>query len=248
MKPFIIFCVFYTLFLNNNYAQQSKKIKGFVKNNEAQTLSSTIIYNCNLQQTFSANQYGAFVIEASIGDSLIVSRMGYRTDTLMVSKAVYYETINFEIILKRKEIQLKDVTINYRHKFDSMAKISAEIMKHDVLLNNNDRAKNMKDMAKINEITILPIGIGVNGLIYKTWYNFSKQGKSNEKLLTLIKLYNESVKIDDKISIEFIMKITKVNQTKAEQIKKYCIKPKLLKLNDYNDYDLIQALIDCAHE
>lgn len=246
MKSIIIFFVFYTLFLSNNIAQQSKKLKGFVKNNEGQILSFTLIYNSNSQQTFSANQYGAFVLEANIGDSLVVSRMSYQTDTFVVSKAVYYEAVNCEIILKRKEILLKDITINYRHKFDSMAKLSAEIMKHDVLLNNHDRAKNMKEMAKINEITILPFGIAAQGLIYKTWYKFSEAGKSNEKLLKIISIYNESVKLDDKLSIEFIMKITGVNEKKAEFIKTNCIKTKLLGNSNYNDYDLILALKACA--
>ena len=244
MKSIIIFFVFYTFFLSNNIAQQSKKLKGFVKNNEGQTLSFTLIYNSNSQQTFSANQYGAFVLEANIGDSLVLSRMSYQTETFVVSKAIYYEAINFEIILKRKEILLKDVTINYRHKFDSMAKLSAEIMKHDVLLNNHARVENIKEMAKPKLISTG--GIGVEGLIYKTWYKFSQAGKSNEKLLKIISIYNESVKLDDKLSIEFIMKITGVNEKKAEFIKTNCIKSKLLGNSNYNDYDLILALKACA--
>lgn len=244
MKSIIIFFVFYTLLLSNNIAQQSKKLKGFVKNNEGQTLSFTLIYNSNSQQTFSANQYGAFVLEANIGDSLVLSRMSYQTETFVVSKAIYYEAINFEIILKRKEILLKDVTINYRHKFDSMAKLSAEIMKHDVLLNNHARVENIKEMAKPKLISTG--GIGVEGLIYKTWYKFSQAGKNNEKLLKIINIYNESVKLDDKLSIEFIMKITGVNEKKAEYIKTNCIKSKLLGNSNYNDYDLILALKACA--
>ncbi|MCF8428738.1 MAG: hypothetical protein K9G64_01290 [Bacteroidia bacterium] len=244
MKSIVILFVFYIFLLNNNMAQQSKKIKGFVKNNEGQTLSFSIIYNCNSLQTFSANQFGAFAIEASIGDSLVVSRMNYKTDTFVVSKAVFYETINFEIILKRKEILLKDVTINYRHKFDSMAKLSAEMMKHDVLLNNHARVENIKEMAKPKLISTG--GIGVEGLIYKTWYKFSEAGKSYEKLLKIISIYNESVKLDDKLSIEFIMKITGVNEKKAEFIKTNCIKTKLRGNSNYNDYDLILALKACA--
>lgn len=244
MKSIIIFFVFYTLLLSQNIAQQSKKLKGFVKNNEGQTLSFTLIYNINSQQTFSSNQYGAFVLEANIGDSLVLSRMNYKTDTFIVSKAIYFETINFEIILKRKAILLKDVTINYRHKFDSMAKLSAEMMKHDVLLNNHARVENIKEMAKPKLISTG--GIGVEGLIYKTWYKFSQAGKNNEKLLKIISIYNESVKLDDKLSIEFIMKITGVNEKKAEFIKTNCIKNKLLGNSNYNDYDLILALKECA--
>ncbi|MFZ4796742.1 MAG: hypothetical protein ACOYMA_04560 [Bacteroidia bacterium] len=238
MKKWSLFSIFMLLLLSNNMAQQSKKLKGFVKNNEAQTLSFSIIYNCNSLQTFSANQFGAFAVEANIGDSLVVSRMNYKIDTFVVSKAVFYETTKFEIILKRKEILLKDVTINYRHKFDSMAKLSAEMMKHDVLLNNHARVENIKEMAK-------PVSI-LNGLIYRTWYRFSDEGKNNEKLLKIISIYNESVKLDDKLSIEFIMKITGVNEKKAEFIKTNCIKSKLLGNSNYNDYDLILALKECA--
>lgn len=244
MKKVNLFFVFLLLLLGETKAQQSKFLKGFVKNEEAQTLSFSIIYNCNSLQTFSANQFGAFVVEANIGDSLVVSRMNYKTDTLIVSKAIFYETIKFEMVLKRKTILLKDVTINYRHKFDSMAKLSAEMMKHDELLNNHARVENIKEMAKPKLISTG--GIGVEGLIYKTWYKFSQAGKSNEKLLKIISIYNESVKLDDKLSIEFIMKITGVNDKKAEYIKTNCIKSKLLGNSNYNDYDLILALKECA--
>jgi hypothetical protein len=244
MKSVIIFVLFYTLLFSNNIAQQSKKLKGFVKNNEGQTLSFTLIYNSNSQQNFSANQYGAFVLEANIGDSLMVSRMNYQTDTFVISRAVYFEIMNFEIILKRKEILLKDVTINYRHKFDSMAKLSAQMMKRDVLLNNHARVENIKEMAKPKLISTG--GIGIEGLIYKTWYKFSKAGKSNEKLLKIISIYNESIKLDDKLSIEYIMKITGVNELKAEFIKNNCIKTKMIGNSNYNDYDLMLALKACA--
>ena len=42
MKSIIIFFVFYTFFLSNNIAQQSKKLKGFVKNNEVDHISFDI--------------------------------------------------------------------------------------------------------------------------------------------------------------------------------------------------------------
>jgi len=244
MKKLKLFVVFLLLLLGETKAQQSKFLKGFVKNEVAQTLSFSIIYNCNSFQTFSANQYGAFVVEANIGDSLVVSRMNYQTDTFIVSKAIYFETIKFEMVLKRKSILLKDVTINYRHKFDSMAKLSAQMMKHDVLLNNHARVENIKEMAKPKLISTG--GVGVEGLIYKTWYKFSKAGKSNEKLLKIISIYNESIKLDDKLSIEYIMKITGVNELKAEFIKNNCIKTKMIGNSNYNDYDLILALKACA--
>jgi len=244
MKKLKLFVVFLLLLLGETKAQQSKFLKGFVKNEVAQTLSFSIIYNCNSFQTFSANQYGAFVVEANIGDSLVVSRMNYQTDTFIVSKAIYFETIKLEMVLKMKSILLKDVTINYRHKFDSMAKLSAQMMKHDVLLNNHARVENIKEMAKPKLISTG--GVGVEGLIYKTWYKFSKAGKSNEKLLKIISIYNESIKLDDKLSIEYIMKITGVNELKAEFIKNNCIKTKMIGNSNYNDYDLILALKACA--
>jgi hypothetical protein len=42
------------------------------------------------------------------------------------------------------------------------------------------------------------------------------------------------------------MKITGVNEKKAEFIKTNCIKSKLLGNSNYNDYDLIMALKECA--
>lgn len=222
-----------------------KTLKGFVKNSELQTLSFTIIYNNNTKQTYSANEFGAFVIQAAIGDSLIVSRLAYKTDTVVVSAKVFYETISFVITLNRQDVRLKDVNVRRRHKNDSLAAAVAEIMKHDTLLNNNRRKENYREMARPK--LILQSGIGVEGLIYRTWYKHSKQGKNNEKLLNIINLYNHSVQLDDKLSIEYIMKVTGVSEKKAEYIKRYCVKSKLLK-KDYNDYDIIVALKECALE
>ncbi len=225
-------------------AQQSKELKGFVKNDIGQTLSFSIIYNTNTKQTYSANQFGAFVMEASLGDSLLVSRISYKADTVLITKAIFYEIKPFDIILKRKETILRDVRVNSRHKNDSLAKVYANLMKHDTLLNNNKKAENAREMAKPKLIS--NGGIGVEGLIYKTWYKYSEAGKSNEKLLKIISIYNESVKLDDKLSIAFIMKTTGVNEKKAEFIKTNCIKTKLHGNSNYNDYDLILALKACA--
>lgn len=225
-------------------AQQSKELKGFVKNDIGQTLSFSIIYNTNTKQTYSANQYGAFVIEASLGDSLLVSRISYKADTVIITKAIFYEIKPFDIILKRKETILRDVRVNSRLKNDSLAKAYANLMKHDTLLNNNKKAENAREMAKPKLIS--NGGIGVEGLIYKTWYKFSDKGKSNEKLLKLVEMYNQSVKIDDKLSIDYIIKVTGVNAKKAEWIKDYCAKNELLKIRNFNEYDLIMVLRKCA--
>lgn len=225
-------------------AQQSKELKGFVKNDIGQTLSFSIIYNTTTKQTYSANQYGAFVMEAGLGDSLLISRISYKSDTFIITKAIFYEIKPFDIILKRKEITLRDVNVNARHKNDSLAKAYANLMKHDTLLNNNKKAENAREMAKPKFIS--NGGIGVEGLIYKTWYKFSDKGKSNEKLLKLVEMYNQSVKIDDKLSIDYIMKVTGVNAKKAEWIKDYCAKNALLKIPNFTDYDLILVLRQCA--
>lgn len=228
-------------------AQQNKELKGFVRNEIGQTLSFSIIYNTNTKQTYSANQFGAFVIEASLGDSLLISRISYKANTVIVTKTIFYEIKPFDIILKRKETILPDFRVNPRFKNDSLAKAYAHIMKHDTLLNNNDRALNMRQMSKINEIDVTSGGgIAVRGLINKLWYNFSDKGKSNEKLLKLLELYNQSVKIDDKLSVDYIIKVTGVSTKKAEWIKNHCAKTALLKFQDFNEYDLIMVLKQCA--
>ncbi|MFA9212853.1 MAG: hypothetical protein ACEQSR_03295 [Candidatus Methylacidiphilales bacterium] len=242
MKQF--FTTLFIFFTSFVFAQQSKELKGFVKNEIGQTLSFSIIYNINTKQTFSANQFGAFVMEASIGDSLLITRISYKADTVIIAKTIFFEVKPFEIILKRKETILRDVNVSSRYKNDSLAKAYANLMKHDTLLNNNKKAENAREMAKPKLIS--NGGIGVEGLIYKTWYKFSDKGKSNEKLLKLVEIYNQSVKIDDKLSIEYIIKVTGVSAKKAEWIKDYCAKNALLKMPNFTDYDLILVLKQCA--
>lgn len=238
------FTTLFIFFSSLVFAQQSKELKGFVKNEIGQTLSFSIIYNINNKQTFSANQFGAFVIEASIGDSFLITRISYKADTVIITKPIFFEVKPFEIILKRKETILRDVNVTSRYKNDSIAKAYANLMKRDTLLNNNKKAENAREMAKSKLIS--NGGIGVEGLIYKTWYKFSNRGKSNEKLLKLSELYNQSLKIDDKLNINYIIKVTGVNTKKAELIKEYCAKNALLKMPNFTDYDLIIVLRKCA--
>jgi hypothetical protein len=239
-----ILTMLFTFLIMPVIAQQSKELRGFVKNDIGQTLFFTIIYNTNSKQIYSANQFGAFTIEANIGDSLLISRISYKADTIIITKNIYFEIKPFDIILSRKETILRDVKVSSRYKNDSMAKAYANLMKHDTLLNNNNRAKNNREMAKPK--VMFSNGIILEGLIYKTWYKFSEKGKNNEKLLKMIALYNQSLKIDDKLSIDFIMKVTGVNQKKAEWIKENCAKTVLLKNPNYSEYGLILVLKQCA--
>ena len=186
---------------------------------------------------------------ASIGDSLLVSRLAYKTDTFIVSKAIFYEIKPFDIFLKRKENLLKDIKVNSRYRNDSIAEAYANLMKHDTLLNNNNRAKNMKQMSKISDITFISSGgIAVTGLINKVWYHLSDKGKSNEKLLQIITLYNKNIEIDDRVPLDLVEKVTGLSSIKAQFLKQNCIKNKLLLLSNYNDYDLIQIIKKCAEE
>jgi hypothetical protein len=242
----LLFCI---LFIGKSMAQETKILKGFVRNAEKQTLSFTIIFNLNTQKSITANEFGAFQLMASIGDSLLVSRLAYKTDTFIVSKAIFYEIKPFDIFLKRKENLLKDIKVNSRYRNDSIAEAYANLMKHDTLLNNNNRAKNMKQMSKISDITFISSGgIAVTGLINKVWYHLSDKGKSNEKLLQIITLYNKNIEIDDRVPLDLVEKVTGLSSIKAQFLKQNCIKNKLLLLSNYNDYDLIQIIKKCAEE
>ena len=241
-----IITIIFSLLINNLLAQQAKVLKGFVRNSEKQTLSFTIIFNLNTQKSITANEFGAFQLMASIGDSLFVSRLAYKTDTFIVSKAIFYEIKPFDIFLKRKENLLKDIKVNSRYRNDSIAKAYANLMKHDTLLNNNKKAENIKEMSKPKLIS--NGGIGVEGLIYKTWYKYSDKGKSNEKLLQIITLYNKNIEIDDRVPLDLVEKVTGLSSIKAQFLKQNCIKNKLLLLSNYNDYDLIQIIKKCAEE
>jgi hypothetical protein len=241
-----IITIIFSLFISNLFAQETKILKGFVRNAEKQTLSFTIIFNLNTQKSITANEFGAFQLMASIGDSLLVSRLAYKTDTFIVSKAIFFEIKPFDIFLKRKENLLKDIKVNSRYRNDSIAKAYANLMKHDTLLNNNKKAENIKEMSKPKLIS--NGGIGVEGLIYKAWYKYSDKGKSNEKLLQIITLYNKNIEIDERVPLDLIEKITGLSSIKAQFLKQNCIKNKLLLLSNYNDYDLIQIIKKCAEE
>jgi hypothetical protein len=248
----ILICTCFILLNNFLISQQTKNLKGFVRNSENQTLSFTTIYNIQTNQTISANEHGAFTLSASIGDSLILSRLSYQTDTFIITKEIFYEVLVFTIVLKRRNNLLKDVKVNGRIKNDSMARAFAEIMKRDTLLNNQKRKENMKQMAKTkinnNILDSTLIGISIDGLINTIWYKTSKKGKDNEKLLRLVSMYQQSLKIDDKLNTNYIIKVTGVDEKKAEWIKENCAKQALLKRSSFNEYDLILVLKECAQE
>ncbi len=230
--------IFILMFAFTNSYAQSFEMKGFIRNSEGNTLSYINIENLKKHSKTISNKFGAFRIQVNLGDSIEFHAIGYQNQIHIVSKSSQNEILN--IVMNVKTYPLN--TFNYKKKKnDSLARMYAGIMKKDSLLNDITRYTKFPKKAVLS----IENGLVLRGLITQIWYNTSKKGKEMERLKLLSALYQEELKAEDKLNIDFITQVCKVDIETAEEIKKYC-KPGTKYVLMANEYDLAVFLMNCA--
>lgn len=221
----------------NSYAQ-SFEIKGFTRNSEGNTLNYINIENHQTRLKTISNKFGAFKILVNLGDSIEFHAIGYQSFVFVVKENNSSEVLNIKMIEKTYPLK----TYNYKkNKNDSLARVYASLMKKDSLLNDFTRYTKFPKKAVLS----LENGLVLRGLITQIWYNTSKKGKEMERLRLLSQLYQEEVKVEDKLSTEFIIQVCKVDIETAEEIKKNC-KPGTKFVLLANEYDLAVYVMNCS--
>ena len=87
--------------------QQKKSIKGVVKDESGLPLIGVNVYNKNSSDGTITDLYGAFVVEAKMGDEIDFSYIGYAPQSIKVSAS----TSTLNIVLKEDTEVLEEVVV-----------------------------------------------------------------------------------------------------------------------------------------
>ncbi|MGV8877930.1 MAG: hypothetical protein ACOH2A_02740 [Sphingobacteriaceae bacterium] len=222
-KSWMFFFLITGMFLQHTLAQE-KRVQGIIFDLDSkERIAKVYLYNLRSNQGIYNNLKAEFTIPVQVNDSIIISKPGYRNDTVKVANQSA-----LIIYLKRTSIVLREVSIR------------------DSMLNPEKRLKNTKDQfAKIygalSNRDLLSMGNGQSGagLSIDALYNiFSRQGKNARKLEKIIdRDYREHI-IDYKFNRNFVASITGLTDPAlSDFLFKY--RPGYYFVMKVSDYDLI---------
>lgn len=220
---------------NTQQAQaQSKLFYGFVISDENAVpvqLASVLVVPKGTKTV--SNRKGYFRIEVQPSDTIRISAVGFETLFLPVGESWKGTSDTLTIMLSSNTYNLKPVTViasNARR--DSIARVAAEILKSDPLLNNYDRILNR------------PRGGGLSGVITEMYYEFSKAGQDMVKFEQFVRYYREQQIIDTKYNKEIVKRVTRLDDYFLDDFIIFC-RPDRQFVLTAPDYDIYKHILDC---
>jgi hypothetical protein len=221
--------------INPNHVQaQTKLFYGFVISDENAVpvqLASVLVIPKGTKTL--SNRKGYFKIEVQQSDTIRISAVGFETLFLPVGEGWISTSDTLTIMLSSNTYKLNTITIvasNARR--DSIARVAAEILKNDPLLNNYDRVLNR------------PRGGGLSGVITEMYYEFSKAGQDMVKFEQFVKYYREQQVIDTKYNKEVVKRITRLDEFFLDEFIIFC-RPDRQFLLTAPEYDIYKHILDC---
>ncbi len=186
-------------------------------------LDGAVVKNLNLKMYAVSNAEGAFTLKLNNGDTLAISSVGFKTDTL-----IYHEQSSLLITLKPLSNILKEVVIK-DFKIDPLEKFN----------------KNKEDYKQIYRIgddkgwLMLGIGFAIN--IDKLYSLLGREGKNARKLQkTLLNDYYADI-VDSRFSKSLVTKYTGYH---GQQLDNFMIdnRPTYDFIKHASDYDIIKYI------
>lgn len=223
-------------------SSQSRIIHGLlISDANAGALPLANILNKSTQKRYLTNRQGYFHIPVATSDSFIFTSVGF--DPLLISGAELLKPASDTLILMMHtgSYVLNDVTIVYSNrKRDSIARIVADIIRHDTLLNNNDRIfKRPRGGPGTSNGSL-----GISGPITELYYQFSKEGKDMVHFEQFVSYYREVQEADKRYNRKVIRKVTGLAEEHIDDFILYCKMDRKF-IIDATDYDLIKAIKTC---
>ncbi len=246
-------CIFMFGLWSNSLIAQETNIKGIITNESNKAILFANIVVKPSGKTYNTNNFGAFVLKAMYGDTILISAISYRNISIPVN---FKDDTLLRIVMRRQ----KETPIPKR-KFadrDSFAIKAAQTLKTDPLLNNYDKIKKWPGKKvefttiHIGTITTFPgayevpaNGCAITGVISSLWYKYSDRGKEMQKTLHLLDLYKQEMKANERLTLDFVIAGLACNEALAKKIIDNCKLSNEFIIKS-NDYDLIEALKKCA--
>lgn len=205
---------------------QSKAIDGVVVSGDG-FVSGATVFNKNLHIRVTSDLHGGFSIIARQGDTLLVSKKDFKTDTVVAKKA---ESIIVKIkpaSLLLKEIQIKDSPLTPEAKYRQNQQAY-----HEIYRIGDDK----------NMVVITPIGIGLN--IDKLYSALSRQGKNARKLQRELKSEYQQEIVDQKFSRGLVARVTGYKNAQLDDfMARY--RPSFESISKKNEYEVIEYIKAC---
>lgn len=208
-------------------------IKGFVLDAEtSKPLPLANIQNKNSGNKYISNRFGAFGIWVDINDTLLFSVLGYKMTSLIVKP---YKNIAdsapVKVKLNAAFIKLRDVNVTAnKRRQDSLARLAAEKLKTDPLLNNYNSTYSIYNSAFGPFSSFLASG--------------NKKIQEYEKLISLLELYRQRQRVEKRYNVELVMRSTDLKESEALELMRYCNLPDYFIMNS-SDYDIILTIRNC---
>jgi hypothetical protein len=216
-------------------AQNRIPVKGFVMSiDSSQVVPLANILNKTNGQRYIGSRIGLFKAQFLPGDSIQITAIGY-APLLFVAKDIIPENLEdtIQIFMRPTAYQLKDVTFVYSNRRqDSIARLAAEYLKSDPLLNNYDRVMNRNEGSLMSPLTAL-------------YMEYSKEGQDMKRFEEFVRHAEMLKQVDKRYNKKTIKRATGLDDEYLDAYIMYCKMDRSFILSA-SDYELILAIRQCA--
>ncbi len=197
------------------------------------TYNPVQLANMHIQPTgtkYISNRKGLFRIQISRTDSVYISAIGFKPKAFDANEIIpknLDDTIR--IYLRPIVYKLKDVSVVYSNrKRDSIARLVAEILKTDPLLNNYDRVINRPKGGVMSPLTAM----------YEAW---SKEGEDMRKFEDFLHYSEQQKAIDKRYNKKIVHQITDIDEENLDDFMMFCKLDRMFILTA-QEYDLVEEI------
>jgi hypothetical protein len=215
--------------------QERKTVKGLML--DESTLEPVPLANILIQPSgehFISNRKGFFRITVGPSDSAYITAIGYRPKGISAN-GLNGADDTVSIYLQPIVYKLKDVNVVYTNrKRDSIARLAAEFLKNDPLLNNYDRVLERQRGSMMSPLTAM----------YEEW---SKEGQDMRKFEEFLRYAEQQKIIDRRFNKKMIRKLTGIDEARLDDFIMFC-RPDRDFLTNAPDYDVYEAIKKCGDD
>ena len=234
-KLFFVLILSVSIFLAN--AQEATLVRGYMMDEssfDAVPLANILVKNSGARAI--SNRAGFFRVTILPTDSIFITAIGYNSKLLMGKEIITNNTDDtIRIYMRSTVYKLKDVNVVYsNHKRDSIARLAAEYLKDDPLLNNYDRVLNRAKGNIMSPLTAM----------YQAW---SKEGQDMAHFEEFLQYAEKQKAVDRRLNKKVVKKVTNLPDEDLDAFMLFCRPDKDFVINA-PDYDLYEAIKKCADD
>lgn len=203
-----------------NYAQQVLTLRGIVfKKSSQDRVAQVLITDLKSQTLMMSDELGGFNIKASPGDTLLISKIGYTPQRILVINN------NDMVVYLQPVVELNQVTIKEQSKKQELSAVMKEYRSQGIF----------------NDGKSLPVWQFINSPITAFYNLFGKTPADARRFAVYAKGEQEASAVDKRYTKELVKSVTKLPD---DQVDKFMVtfRPSFEDMKEWNDYKLIQYI------